>query len=263
MTDLSLAAVFLGGMLVLIPACGPALLPAFFAFSFKEKSKLLKATVSFIFGFTLVFLAFGLSLNFLVDLIFKPELVNAIVGLFLLLFSCLSLFGVSLTSNKLPIGSGTFVLGATLGLTIGGCSSPILASVVALSATSTDLLTAAVYLLTFEAGLFLPLVALSVLFDGHQVLSSKLLQGRSVTIFGKQFHTTNIIAFVIFFILGLTYLIPKAFSWLQTVRDLILQSFFKLNEKLLLMNTSEAIWISLSTLVIGLVVVVLFRRPSK
>ena len=57
---LSFLVVFIGGVLSVLSPCILPTLPAFFAFTFKEKKNLTKMTFIFFLGFALVFVLLGL-----------------------------------------------------------------------------------------------------------------------------------------------------------------------------------------------------------
>src|SRR3989339_1270068 len=58
--NISFLVAFLAGILSLLLPCTIAILPAFFSYTFKEKSDLVKMTLTFFLGFALIFVLFGI-----------------------------------------------------------------------------------------------------------------------------------------------------------------------------------------------------------
>ncbi len=83
-------AAFIGGALTLLPSCGPLLLPAFFAYSFKEKRSLISATAFFGLGFALVFIPFGFGARFIASILLQRAAVNDVLGAILIVFALLA-----------------------------------------------------------------------------------------------------------------------------------------------------------------------------
>ena len=63
--NLSFIIAFLAGILTILTPCSLAILPAFFAYTFREKNKITKMTLTFFLGFAPVFVIFGLLAAFL------------------------------------------------------------------------------------------------------------------------------------------------------------------------------------------------------
>mgnify|MGYP001587698709 CR=1 FL=1 len=57
--SLSFLVAFLGGILSLLSPCVLPVLPAFFAYSFREERNITKVTLAFFLGMSLVFIIFG------------------------------------------------------------------------------------------------------------------------------------------------------------------------------------------------------------
>ena len=63
--NLSFLVAFLVGAISILSPCSFALLPPFFAYTFKEKRQLVKMTLAFFLGFAPVFIIMGLTASFL------------------------------------------------------------------------------------------------------------------------------------------------------------------------------------------------------
>lgn len=213
----SFIAAFLGGFLALLSPCSAALLPAFFAYTFKAKRDLLRMTFVFYLGLVAVFvpLAFSTSLigNFLVrnreTFIFGAGVVLIVLGILELAGIGLGaltrlLPGVRAGSGKRTVGA-VFLLGATFAIG-GGCSGAILGGILTLAAASGSTLQATSLLLVYALGMVTPLFALALFFERSPVLR-RLLVGRTFhyRLLGRerQLHTTSLLSGLLLLFLGI------------------------------------------------------------
>jgi cytochrome c biogenesis protein CcdA len=210
---ISLWVAFLGGALSLLPACGPALVPTFFALSFKNPSKLVFSTALFSLGFALVFLPFVLGVAALGDfLIFHRVWLFRGAGLFLILNAVWILFGGSFQffrfSHRPKIQSlwSPLVLGLVMGLTSTACSAPIFGGVLAVASTAG--MGGAFWLAVFFfLGMWVPLIVLAILIQRFGFVITRFFVYRvEMTVFSRQFSWTvsQILSGLIFFFLGVS-----------------------------------------------------------
>lgn len=261
----SLFAAFIGGALTLLPACGPALLPAFFAYSFKEKTRLLRATVLFGIGFSVIFIPFGLSVSWLVrDLFAYRQELYVAVGIVLILFGLIELFGLRLWSPA-PARIGKdktstkslLLLGATFGITVGSCSAPIFGAIVTLAAGQ-EMWRSLLLLLTFELGMFAPLFLLAWLFESYKVFRWNWLRGTGVQFkLGSRtirLYSTNIIAGLLFIVLGSIVISNRVEGWFNFLAhaQAIQLWLYRVNIGLMRVSGGEALpfWFSLGLIAI-------------
>lgn len=222
MFEVSLTASFVAGALTLLPSCGPLLLPAFFAYSFRSKSGLLLSSLLFILGFGLLFVPFGLGVNKLVDLlILQKSTLDFVVGWALVVFGVLSFSGFGLVSISLPKFAlqtskvEPFILGLFFGLTSGACSAPVLGAVLTLASVQTGSPAVFLLLLVFLLGMFVPLVILALIVSrfGRGKLSFIYSTGFTMSVGKKELRVfwSNFVSGLLFTVLGLSFLIKINF----------------------------------------------------
>lgn len=208
--DVSYLAAFLGGMLTLLPSCGPFLLPAFFAIAFREKKEVVKMIMIFFLGLLITFIPLGLGISIFVQFFIKNlQLVQTVSGLLLIFFGFSSLFGWSIMpkihradtpekSDALSI----LIFGMMFGIASGACTAPTFGAVLTLAAQQGTNWHTITILLTFAIGMILPLLALALGWD-H-------ISTRAKTAFFRQrigkFPLTNLLAATLFFALGILFL---------------------------------------------------------
>ncbi|MEO8065953.1 MAG: cytochrome c biogenesis protein CcdA [Candidatus Doudnabacteria bacterium] len=267
MIPLSLTVAFIGGMLSLLPACGPALLPAFFGYTFKEKRSLVLATIFFACGFALIFFPFSLGLNFLIRLlVYSRPVLYALVGWFLVAFGLLALFNFTLPVSARSPGFidkpwQTFFLGIIFGLTSSTCTAPIYGAILSLNSLSQGFWQTGILLLVFLAGMIVPLLVLALLIDKYGLFKFDLFRKPLITItigsFSRPFFLGNFIASMLFIPLGLSFVLSKGGASFLSMAESsgILLWFEKVNESLIVYNSGHLyldFWVLGLLLVIGL-----------
>lgn len=209
--DISYLAAFLGGMLTLLPSCGPFLLPAFFAIAFREKKDVVKMILIFFLGLLITFIPLGLGISIFVQFFIKNlKLVQTVSGLLLIFFGFSSLFGWNIIPKKhhradTPEKSDALsilIFGMMFGIASGACTAPIFGAVLTLAAQQGTNWHTITILLTFAVGMIIPLILLALGWD-H-------ISARAKTSFFRQrigkFPLTNILAATLFFALGILFL---------------------------------------------------------
>lgn len=165
---------FVGGVLSLLSPCSALLLPAFFAYAFPSRTKLLLRTGVFYLGLITLLVPIGLGVGAIGSLFLERRAELSIVaGLLLIGIGAYQLaaggfeipgasrlqgrsFGVS--SESL---AATYVLGLVYG--IGGfCSGPLLGGVLTIAGASGGALSGALLLAIFGLGMVTPLDRKSV-----------------------------------------------------------------------------------------------------
>lgn len=222
MFEVSLLASFVAGALTLLPSCGPLLLPAFFAFSFRSKSGLLLSSFLFILGFGFIFIPFGLGVNKLADLlILQKSTLELVVGWVLVIFGILSFSGLGLRSISVPKNTfqaskvEPFILGLFFGFTSGTCSAPVLGAVLTLATVQTGSPAVFFLLLVFLLGMFVPLVILAIIVRkfGKGKLSFLYSSGITMSLGKKEVKVfwSNFISGLLFMALGISFLLKMNF----------------------------------------------------
>src|SRR3989338_271070 len=212
---LTLLSAFIGGILLFFAPCSIGILPAYFAFSFKNKTKLVLMTTAFFIGFASfnAFLGLGASVigNWL--LIHQPKMV-LLSGLLILAFGFASILGISFNmfNIKNKLGNSfveNIIFGALFSFGYAGCAGPIVFSILTLASTL-PILIAVLLMFVYSLGISIPLIIFSFFFDKIHIFEKPIFQ-KSIKfrLLGKEVNTglTNIISGSIFIFLGIIYLI--------------------------------------------------------
>lgn len=219
LTHLGIA--FAAGLLSFFAPCGTFLLPGFFAYAFKERGRLLRATWVFLLGFACLFVPVGLGLHAVATMLaFHRIGLSWIGGLFMIALGVMALMGrglhiaapVALTKPRenLTATWSVFLLGVTFGFTVAGCTAPLLAITLALAGGARAWPAAVLILLAYVAGLGSPLLALAFASDRGKFLGSRVFHAHTVAIgFGRfklMVAPANAVAAAMLFLLGVWFI---------------------------------------------------------
>lgn len=213
----SLVAAFVAGMVALFaPCCITFLLPAYLGSVFKEKEKILLATLIFGLGIFVVLLPAVLGVTFISLLLFRyHDVIYIFGGLVMIMVSILTFLGIKLPMPNLPNRDSKktdmlsiFTLGIFSGIT-SACCAPVLIGILTLTFLSPNffgaLTVGAVYVLGMITPLFLISLFLSGKISSLTILRKQIL---SFNLFNQKYSVTlsNFIASIIFLITGLIIL---------------------------------------------------------
>lgn len=186
--DVSLAAAFIAGLISFLSPCVLPLIPGYMSLitklSFEEisensKSKIssvLIPSISFILGFTFIFVVLGASAsyigNFLRD---NKQLLLQISGVLIIIFGIfvMEIINIpqlnrekrfSLKDNNFSL-LGIFLLGSAFAFGWTPCVGPILATILLFASTSEETGKAALLLFTYSMGLGLPFILTGLAFN--------------------------------------------------------------------------------------------------
>src|SRR3990167_10667057 len=131
----SLIVAYLGGVLSIISPCSIAVLPAFFAITFKEKEKLKRAVLIFFLGLISVFVPIGIGASFVAKSFFENRnIFITIAGVFLIFFGILTILGKQIHLfkrnpyiEKAARGGfkSIFLMGALFAFGTGSCAAAV------------------------------------------------------------------------------------------------------------------------------------------
>lgn len=270
--NLSFIVAFLAGILSLLSPCILPILPAFFAYTFKEKRNVTKMTFIFFLGFSLIFVIFGLIASAIGQSLASFQANNRILilfaGIFLVIFGLMSLFGRGFSSfikiyKKFKNDVlGTFLFGIAFAIGWSACLGPILAGILLIAATFGNFFHSGLLLFVYSLGIFVPLFLLSFLSDKYNFTQSKLI--RKELNFGKiKIRLTNLIAGLLFIMIGLAFIIYRGTVFINVFDPLkTRQLFYTIQNKLISSNLS--VIIGLLILIIFLILLWKFlRRKNK
>jgi cytochrome c biogenesis protein CcdA len=228
MLEASFATAFAGGLLALLAPCSALLLPAFFAYALANRTALLRGSALFMLGLCTVLLPLGLVASLAGRLLIEQrQLTILLAGAILIALGILQTLGVSLPvapHNWLPPlgttarGTATYATGLVYGLT-GFCSGPLLGGVLTVAAVGQNVVVGAALLLVYALGMSVPLFALSAAWDRYDLGRRRWLRGAPVQVGPLAVHSTNLLAGVLFIVLGASFIVSQGGSLLSGVYD--------------------------------------------
>lgn len=272
--DVGLLTAFLGGMLAILSPCAALLLPAFFASTVGSGPRLLLHGAVFYIGLLLVLVPLGIGAGALGSLFISHRTaIIAGASILLVAFGVMMIFGIGFDASKMLPGTRSleattassvglvksFLLGATSGLA-GFCAGPILGAVLTLAAAQGNLVTAGLLLAIYAAGMVVPLLLIALLWNRIGERGRNRLRGRTFQLFGRQFHSTSVIAGLLMITVGVLFwftnglvtmpeLLPRSVSaWLQSKSSIL-----------------SSVWIDVAVIVVVAVLLLLvwWRSESK
>src|ERR671932_466263 len=225
MVEASYLAAFLGGILSFLSPFSALLLPAFFAYAFQSRRRLLAKTVVFYvrLATTLVPLGMGISAVSRLfygqrsTLIFVSGIVIILLGLLQLLGRGFELGPLFHLRGRVRGGASTgatFLLGAVYGFA-GFCSGPILGAVLTVAASSGEALRGAALLAAYALGMAAPLFLMAALWERFDLGRRSWLRGREFSIGRLRLHTTSLISGAMFVLLGVVFIAYQGTSALS------------------------------------------------
>lgn len=204
LNSISLITAFAGGMVALFaPCCITYLLPTYLANIFREKTRVVWATIVFGAGLAAVLVPTALGIR-TIGTIFQQYHTQTYVvgGAFMILLGIMELTGKKITLpmlgltidlNKRHDPWSIFLLGIFSGLTTS-CCTPVLAGILTLSFLSPTFLWAGLAGLSYVLGMLVPLVVIALFLERFQWSKFSFLRGK-----------TDAIAGVIFILVGITF----------------------------------------------------------
>lgn len=215
----SIVASFFGGIIAfLAPCCITVLLPAYFAYTFKRKTAILKMTFIFMLGIAVVLLPIALGFSALGQIFnqFHREILY-VGGVFLLILGVLAILGKMLPmphptkapTTKLGHVSSIFGLGVFSGFA-SSCCVPVLAGVLTLTALSGSFFLAFIIGWVYIFGLVFPLLLIALLWDKYKLGKKGIIVGRKLAfnVGGHEFsiNSTNLASGVVLISVGILVL---------------------------------------------------------
>ncbi|MAG38704.1 hypothetical protein CMO90_01320 [Candidatus Woesearchaeota archaeon] len=219
---------FVAGLIGILSPCILPFLPAYFSYTFKEKKNITFMTLVFFFGFSSAFITMGIIAGFIGERsiqIIKSEWLIFVAGIFLFIMGVLSFSGKGFSSfikhdkkfkNDIP---GTFLFGVFFAIGWTACLGPILAGILGIGALLNNVFYSALLLFFYSLGNLMPLFILAVFYDKFNLSKSKFIKGKmfEFSVDEKKYfiHSTNLIAGILFIIMGLFLLIFKGTGFIN------------------------------------------------
>ncbi|OSP41179.1 cytochrome C biogenesis protein CcdA [Streptomyces sp. 13-12-16] len=239
MNGVGLAAAFLGGLLALLSPCSALLLPAFFAYSFTSRTRLLARTGLFYIGLCTTLVPLGVAGSFASRLFYgHRDTLVSVGGWTVIALGVAQIAGMGFGSRRMAQAAGgrrsgsalsVFALGAVYGLA-GFCAGPILGSILTVAAVDGDPLYGGVLLAVYALGMAVPMFVLALLWDRFDLGRKRWLRGRTFQAGPVALHSTSLFGGLFFIALGAAFLAFDGTSALPPV--LSTDTEFALEERL-------------------------------
>ncbi|WP_371627188.1 cytochrome c biogenesis CcdA family protein [Streptomyces sp. NBC_01116] len=215
MSDVGLAMAFLGGLLALLSPCSALLLPAFFAYSFTSRTRLVARTGVFYAGLCTTLVPLGVAGSFASRLFYgHRDVLVAVGGWTLIVLGVAQVAGFGFGSRRLARAAGkrrsgsslsVFALGAVYGLA-GFCAGPILGGILTVAAVDGDPVHGGVLLAVYALGMAVPVFALALLWDRFDLGRRRWPRGRVFRAGPLSLHSTTTVGGALFVVLGVVFL---------------------------------------------------------
>lgn len=182
--DIGYAGAFLGGVLTLLSPCSALLLPAFFAYAFATKTRLVARTGLFYLGLLSTLVPLGVFAGVLGSLVTEHRTV--LVGVsaaIVIILGVVQISGIGLPSALAPtVRAGTtrvsvFALGTVYGVA-GVCTGPILGSILTVAAVGSNAVYGGMLLSVYALGMASPLFILALIWDKLGISGRRWLRPR-------------------------------------------------------------------------------------
>ncbi|HJE51782.1 MAG TPA: cytochrome c biogenesis CcdA family protein [Tessaracoccus flavescens] len=222
--EIGYAGAFLGGLAAILSPCAALVLPAFFAYAFSGRvGALLARTGLFYLGLLITLVPLGVGAGLFGSLLTTHRgTLTLVAGIILIVFGLLMLLGVKFPSFGVgqrgdPRGvAGAVLLGMTYGLA-GACTGPLLGAVLTVAAVSGRAVTGALLLASFAAGMVVPLILLSLVWDKFKIADR--LRPRPVQIGPINTTVWGLISGLLFVIVGVLFITTDATAGLGGILD--------------------------------------------
>ena len=201
--EIGFVAAFAGGVLALLSPCGALLLPSFFAYAFDNPGRLLARTGVFYLGLVSTLVPLGVSASAATRFVrSNQDTVLVVAGLVVILLGVATALGRGFVLLPQRLRSGhhggngpaaVYLLGLAYGLT-GFCTGPILGSVLVLAAVGGRPVVGGAMLAVYAAGMVVPLVVLTLVWERLGDRGRRWLRGREVRIGRLRLHSTSLLS---------------------------------------------------------------------
>ncbi|MFB6550539.1 cytochrome c biogenesis CcdA family protein [Streptomyces sp. NPDC056405] len=226
MSDPGFVVAFLGGLLALLSPCSALLLPAFFAYSFTSRTRLLGRTALFYAGLCLTMVPLGVAGSLAGRLFYgHRDLLVTAGGWLVIALGVAQLLGLGFGSRRLQQSAGArrsgsalsvTALGAVYGLA-GFCAGPILGSVLTVAAIGGDPWRGGSLLAVYALGMAVPMFVLAALWDRFDLGRRHWLRGRPVRLGPLRLRSTSLLGGAMFIALGAVFLLFDGTSALPSL----------------------------------------------
>ncbi|WP_026410822.1 cytochrome c biogenesis CcdA family protein [Actinomadura oligospora] len=216
MNGVGYAAAFLGGLLTLLSPCSALLVPAFFAYSFTDHTRLVGRTAVFYLGLCLTLVPLGAAGAAAGRLLYgHRDLLIGIGGWTVIALGVAQILGLGFGLTRLGQVAGrrgdagsvlsVGLLGTVYGLS-GFCTGPLLGGILTISAVGGEPVRGAALLAVYALGMAAPLFVLALLWDRFDLGHRRWLRGRPITLWRLRTHSTSLVGGILFIAIGASFL---------------------------------------------------------
>ncbi|MEU6263679.1 cytochrome c biogenesis CcdA family protein [Saccharopolyspora shandongensis] len=206
---------FLGGVLSLLSPCSALLVPAFFAYAFADRVRLLLRTGIFYLGLATTLVPMGAAAGSIGAVLNEHrDLVVLIGGSIMIVLGAGQIFGLGFGSTaaqrlsgriKISSALSVYLLGTVYGLA-GFCAGPLLGSVLTIAMTGANPAYGGLLLAIYALGMAVPLFLIAALWDRFDLGRRRWLRGRELKLGPLRVHSTTLLSGLVFITLGALFL---------------------------------------------------------
>jgi len=248
--NVSFLIAFLAGVTTILSPCILPIIPAFFAYAFKEKKQMTRMTLVFFAGFTPIFVLLGIVVTsvakVLVAFFEHLDIYITIAGVLMIFLGISYFFGKGFRllpfTPKMPEKSkwGVFVFGILFGFGWVLCIGPILSGVLLAASIFQSYVTTMFLMISYSLGVFVPLLLISFFYDKYNLGQSAFMKGKSVdfSLFGKKIHlhSNNMIAGSMLIFVGVLFVAFKGTGIFNGLQLFGLRNYFYTLQDVMLEN---------------------------
>jgi cytochrome c-type biogenesis protein len=273
----SIPLVFLAGILSIISPCILPLIPAFFSYTFKEKKKITKMTLTFFVGFSMIFVIMGMIAGYLGEslTVLRGDITYlvAIAGIGLVFFGLLAFLGRGFSSfikvNRKTESDfiGVFLMGIFFAIGWSACLGPIIGGILLIVGLLGSVAYGALLLFVYSLGIMAPLLIISLFYDRLNLENNRFIKGREVRfrIAGKKIitHTTEMLSGFLLIGLGLFFIVFGGTAIVNTLSPIGSSVLFNQLQHTLIETPMIGNIIGAALLIIVVLLLVKFSRSRK
>ncbi|MBS3113196.1 cytochrome c biogenesis protein CcdA [Candidatus Woesearchaeota archaeon] len=243
MLKISFLVAFVAGILGILSPCILPFLPAYFSYTFKEKTNITKMTFIFFAGFSFVFVLMGAAAGYIgsqIMTVVQSKWLVSLAGLFMIFLGVITIKGkdvcqvINIKSRFKNDVYGTLLFGMFFAFGWTACIGPILAGILGIGAILGNVWYSMLLLFFYSLGNLIPLFIISMLYDKYELGKSKFIKGKMFNLFGYNVHSTNLVSGLLFILLGVILLLFKGTAVFNTWDILGTKEYFYLIQRLLL-----------------------------
>ncbi|MBI2546419.1 cytochrome c biogenesis protein CcdA [Candidatus Woesearchaeota archaeon] len=209
--NISFLIAFLAGFISLLSPCTATTLPAFFAFTFKEKKDIFRVMLAFSAGFMTVFIALGLIAAYIgKSFLFLQEessILPQVSGLLLIALGIMLFFGKGFSSFIKPGRFrhdylGMYLLGMFFVVGWSACLGPILVGILVMATYLHNFFYATLLFFFYGIGILVPLFIIAGLYDRYDLGSKPWMRGKTIYLGRFAFNSSNMLGGLLLIAMG-------------------------------------------------------------